>query len=277
MLDNKLSLHRIHSTSDRLRSAVKSLIAFDVERPASHAYKTVFAQPKSLQNRMIVENLRKNNHGFTVVELLISMSVTAILAVAMLGIIMNYFVVITRDNLLVDMTVDSQNLLRATVEELRYGAGVRQTNTISDANGPAGGWNTSNSNFVIIIAMPTLDANNNYIIDDLTGQPYNNEYVYFKSGLILYKRVLANPSAVGNVARTTCPQAVSSPSCRPDRILNDFVKDMNFTLYDQDNVVTADPLLARSVLIDLIMERDTFGAPLNLSNNIQVTLRNNFQ
>ena len=221
--------------------------------------------------------INNSTSGFTVVELLISMSVTAILAVAMLGIIMNYFVVITRDNLLVDMTVDSQNLLRATVEELRYGAGVRQTNTISDPNSPAGGWNTSNTNFVIIVAIPTLDANNNYIVDSLTGQPYNNEYVYFKSGLKLYKRVLANPSAVGNVARTTCPQAVSSPSCPQDRNLNDFVKDMNFTLYDQDNAITADPLLARSVLIDLVMERDTFGAPLSLSNNIQVTLRNDFQ
>lgn len=221
--------------------------------------------------------MRRSQAGFTVVELIISMTITGILAVAMLGIIMNYFVVITRDNIIVDMTVDSQNLLRSTVEELRYGAGVRQTNTITDLNGPGGGWNTSNTNFVIIIAMPAVDSNGSYIIDTATGQPYNNEFVYFKSGLRLYKRILAHPSASGNSMRTSCPQALATATCPADRTLNDNVRDMNFTLYNQDNVVTIDPLLARSVKIDLIMERDSFGAPLNLENSIQVTLRNDFQ
>ncbi|MEK7603158.1 MAG: type II secretion system protein [Patescibacteria group bacterium] len=214
--------------------------------------------------------------GYTIPELIVSITLLGIISVSILAIFMNYFVVITRNNTIVDMTTDAQNLLRSTVEELRYGAGVRQTNSISDANGPGGGWNTSNSDFVIIIAMPATDASGNYIIDSLTGSPYNNEFVYFKSGTILYKRTLANTGAVGNSEKTSCPSASASTTCPADTKLIENVSNMIFTLYDQDDISTANALLARSVKIDLTMQRDTFGDPLVLNNNIRVTLRNTF-
>lgn len=217
----------------------------------------------------------KNNTGFTIVELLISIAIIGIIAVSLLAIITNYLVLITRNNILVDMTVDSQSLLRVTVEELRYGAGVRQTNAITDPNTPSG-WNTSNTNFVIIIAVPALDSARNYIIDTTTGSPYNNELVYFKQGSVLYKRTLAHPSASGNILQTSCPAASASPSCPADRVLNEATKNMVFTLYDQDDVITTDALLARSIKIDLLLERDTFGEPLVLNNSIRTTLRNQF-
>lgn len=175
------------------------------------------------------------------------------------------------------MTSDSQNLLRATVEEIRYGAGVRQNGIISDANAPTGGWSTSNSNFVIIIAVPAVEAAGSYIIDPLTGDPYNNELVYFKEGTTLYKRILAHPDAAGNTSVTTCPESSATSSCPADTKLIDFLKTMTFTLYDQDDATTTNPLLARSVKIDLVLERDTFGQPLILDNSIRITLRNNFQ
>ncbi len=215
--------------------------------------------------------------GFTIPELLISISLIGIISVSMVAIIMNYFVIITRNNTAADMTIDSQNLLRATVEELRYGAGVRQTNTIVDPNGPGGGWNTSNASFVIIIAVPAKDNGDNYIVDPLTGAPYNNELVYFKQEKILYKRILAHPNATGNDVKTSCPSAIASTSCPADRKLNDATKDMIFTLYDQDDAITTNPLLARSVKINLAMERDTFGKPLMLNNSIRTTLRNRFE
>lgn len=221
-------------------------------------------------------NAEIKQQGYTIPELVVSISLLGIISVSILAIIMNYFVVITRNNTIVDMTTDAQNLLRSTVEELRYGAGVRQTNTISDANGPSGGWNTSNSSFVIIIAMPTTDSSGNYIIDSLTGGPYNNEFVYFKSGTTLYKRTLANPSAIGNIETTSCPSASASSTCPADTKLIENVNNMVFTLFDQDDVSTTNALLARSVKIDLTMQRDTFGSPLVLSNNIRVTLRNTF-
>jgi prepilin-type N-terminal cleavage/methylation domain-containing protein len=223
-----------------------------------------------------VSDNTKSANGFTIPELVISMMITGIIMVSLLSIVTYFFGIITRNSLMVEMSVDSQNLLRSTVEELRYGAGVRQSNTIFDANSPAGGWNTSNANFIIIIAVPAVNSTNDYIVDSSTGDPYNNELVYFKNGTTLYKRTLAHTSASGNRLITSCPAALAAPSCPADKKLVDNVDDMIFTLYDQDNGTTADPLLARSVKIDLLLKRLTFGNPLTLDNSIRVTLRNNF-
>lgn len=221
--------------------------------------------------------LRDNNKGFTLVELNLSITILGIIMISLLAVFTTFLVIITRNNVSTDMTVDSQNLLRTVVEEIRYGAGVRQTNTITDANAPTGGWNTSNTSFVIITAIPALDSSNNYIMDSDNGVPYFNEMVYFKQGTTLYKRVLANPNATGNKLKTTCPSASASASCPADIKLIDNVSSMVFTLYDQDNVSTTDPLLARSVKINLTMSRETFGAPLTLDNSIRTTLRNYFK
>ncbi len=217
----------------------------------------------------------RSSAGFTIVELTVSITLLGIILVSVLAVVTNYLVLITRNETLVNMTVDSQNLLRASVEELRYGAGVRQTNSITDTNQPSG-WNTSNAAFVIIIAVPALDTDREYIIDSSTGKPYSNELVYFKQGTVLYKRTLAHPSASGNSRTTSCPAASATPSCPSDRVLNENTKDMVFTLYDQDDAITNDALLARSVRINLLLEQDTFGQPISFENSIRVTLRNQF-
>ncbi|OGL34707.1 hypothetical protein A3F65_03360 [Candidatus Saccharibacteria bacterium RIFCSPHIGHO2_12_FULL_47_16b] len=214
--------------------------------------------------------------GYTVPELTIATTVTAILFIAFLAAMTNYFFTITRNNAAIDMTVNSQNLLRNTVEALRLGDGVRQSNSINDPNAPPGGWNTSNDDFVIVIAEPAKDANREYIIDPLTGTPYINEVVYYKSGSLLLKRTLANPNAAGNTAVTSCPSEIATPECPADSILAEYVDSMVFSFYDQDGISTSDPLLARSIKIDLSMKRTTFASPLTLDNSIRVTLRNRF-
>lgn len=221
-------------------------------------------------------NSPTGSSGFTIPELIISMVIIGIILVSLFAVITNYLVLITRNSAAVDMTDSSQNLLRNIVEELRYGAGVRQTNTISDPNGPGGGWNTSNSSFIIVVALPALDSNRDYIIDPDTGGPYENELVYFKQGTTLYKRTLANPDASGNTAQTSCPSNIATTDCPADKELLDNLDTMDFTLYDQDNTTTTDPLKARSIKIDLTMQKDTFGEPLTLTNSIRVTLRNQF-
>ena len=218
----------------------------------------------------------KRQDGFTLPELVMSISLIGIISVSILAIFINYFVIITRNSIVAEMTADSQNLLRSTVEELRYGAGVRQSNTITDPNSPPTGWNTGNANFVIIVAVPASDNQREYIIDSATGNPYNNELVYFKQDSDLYKRTLANPSAAGNSLTTSCPAASATNVCPADKKLLENVSDMDFSLYDQDNALTTDPLLARSINVSLSMSKDSFGEPLTLTNGIRVTLRNTF-
>ena len=214
--------------------------------------------------------------GFTIAELAIGIFVSSILFVAFLTAITDYLILITRNNDSIEMVSSSQNLLRYTVDTLRVSNGVRQTNSISDPNAPAGGWNTSNTNFVIVISTPATDKNHNFIIDPNSGYPYLNEIVYYKSGNSLYRRDLANPGAAGNTLTTSCPPGSATPSCPADVDMADYFQSMSFTLYDQNGAVTTDTTLARSIAINLTMQRTIFGNNISLNNNIRVALRNKF-
>ncbi|MBI5357250.1 hypothetical protein HZB74_00120 [Candidatus Saccharibacteria bacterium] len=239
-----------------------------LRQKASSVFRTLF------ENRM--KPVRSSEGGFTIVELNMTIGLMAILSIGFMAIFTNFLVTNTRINTSIEMTSGSQILLRTMVEELRYGAGVRQTNTITDPNGPGAGWNTGNVNFVIITAVPAVDSSNNYIIDTSTGSPYMNEFVYFKQGTALYKRTLAHPSATGNSLKTSCPESVATSSCPADRKLVENLETMSFTLYDQDNATTANTALARSIKIDLTLSKDTFGNPITFDNSIRITLRNTF-
>ncbi len=219
----------------------------------------------------------RNQRGYTLVELQIAIAITGILLISVFTIFTNYLVIITRSTISTDMTVDAQSLLRTLSEELRYGAGVRQSNTITDANGPGGGWNTSNTTFVVITAVPATDIYREYIIDSATGNPYFNELVYYRQGKTLYKRILANPNAAGNSTKTSCPPAIATSACPADKKLVENISTLSFNLYDQDNASITDPLMAQSIKINLTLSRDTFGAPLTLDASTRTTLRNNFQ
>jgi prepilin-type N-terminal cleavage/methylation domain-containing protein len=214
--------------------------------------------------------------GFTIPELVVGISVAGIIFLALLSALTNFFVITTRNNARIDMTASSESLLRATVDALRLGDGVRQTNSISDPNAPVGGWNTTNTNFVIVIETPAYSSSRDFIIDSDTGSPYMNELVYYKSGSSMLRRNLANPSAVGNTLKTSCPANVATATCPADAVLSDYVQSLTFTLYDQDNNATSDPLLARSVAIQLINQRRVFGDLVSFDNKIRVTLRNKF-
>lgn len=214
--------------------------------------------------------------GFTLVEVTVAVSLMATIGVVFIAMVNNYFVVIARSNQLAEMTINSQNLLRSTVENIRFGDGVRQTNQIADANAPSGGWNTNNSIFVIIIAVPAVTRSHAYIIDPSTGSPYMNELVYYRNGSTLMARKLANPGATGNSFVTTCPANLATSSCPDDPELASYVSSMTFTLYDQNATLTTTPSLARSVAVSLTMQRNAPGQPLNVTNDIRVTLRNRF-
>lgn len=217
-----------------------------------------------------------NQKGFTIPELAVYISVGTFLMLLFFTALTNYFILAERSNASIEMTSESQSLLRRTVDSLRLGDGVRQTNTITDPNAPTGGWNTGNSDFVIVIQTPALDINRNFITNASTGNPYMNELVYYKVGTSLLRRNLANSSATGNIMTTSCPTAAASPSCPADALLAENVSSINFTLYDISNAQTTDPLLARSILISLSLQRNVFGDLVSLNNSIRVTLRNKF-
>lgn len=217
---------------------------------------------------------QSRSSGVTLVELVVVITVGAILIVPTVTVMFGFYSNTIKNNLQARLAVESQNILRSVVEELRVSSGVRAINTIVDSNAPGGSWTTSNANLVLIISTPVLDSSNDFVIDPSTGYPYQNELVYFAENGKLYKRYLANSAATGNRYKTSCPAALATATCPADVKLSDNFKTMSFLFYDQDNNATTTLADARSINLTIQMERKTFGQTIEFANNIRITLRN---
>lgn len=215
-----------------------------------------------------------DQRGMTVIELIVVIGVISLLIIPATYFMIYFYGGVLKNSVQASLAVESESLLRSVVEELRVSSGVRSTNTLSDPNEPAGGWTTSNSNLVLIVATPVLDNDNNYVIDTNTGEPYNNEIIYFVSGNTLYKRYLADTNATGNRYKTSCPANLASATCPPDIVLSNHFTDMSFIFYDQDDAETNVLTDARSIKLVLDMQRQAFGETMTFQNDIRITMRN---
>lgn len=212
--------------------------------------------------------------GFTVTELTISTVIAATISVITLTVVIVFYGSILRSDVRSRLTVDSQIILRNIVDELRVASNVRDTNTINDTYAPSGGWQTDSNNAILIIAQPVLDNDGEFIMDPNTGEPYENEIIYFAEGNYMYRRVLANPEPAENNLKTTCPEEEATASCLPDGEVSPDYELMNFVFYDQDDNVTTNTDLAESIEMEINLSRDVFGDAVRTDNNIRVTLRN---
>lgn len=216
-----------------------------------------------------------NQAGVTIVELLVVISISSVLFVSFTTIGIYLYGDTVRSSLFAQLATESQNVLRSIVEELRQSSSIRTANANTDANSPAGGWTTSNSNLILIISSPALNSSNQFIINPDTGNPYQNEIVYFSADRKLYKRFIANPIA-GNTKKTTCPSAIATSTCPPDILLTSNFKTMNFVFYDQDDAVTTVIPDARSIKLLVAMDRRVYGKTIKFDNSMRITIRNTY-
>jgi type II secretory pathway pseudopilin PulG len=221
-----------------------------------------------------VSDSTKSSGGFTIIEVLIALVVATIMVATLLTVTFSFYGNSIRNSTQARLAVESQNILRTIVEELRVSSGIRDSNTITDPNGPGGGWTTSEASLVLIISTPVMDSSNNFVVDPNTGNPYQNEIIYYATNNTLYKRYLADSAAPGNQFKTSCPPALATDTCPADVVLSKRFKDMTFVFYDQDDAVTTTLTSARSVKMTIDMEQDAFGQTVGFTNNIRMTMRN---
>ena len=218
--------------------------------------------------------IKLNSKGFSIAELTIAIVVAVIVSIMLTMITIVFYGSILRGQVESEMAVESQIIFRNIVDELRLASEVRQTNSIVDANAPSGGWNTDTNLAILIIATPAIDNSRQFIIDDDTGLPYQNEIIYFANNGAMSKRLLANPDAIGNKLITTCPESIADINCPADAQLSNDYENMDFIFYDQDDVITTDTTLARSVEMNIDLSRRIYGGDAEVNNNIRATLRN---
>jgi len=216
----------------------------------------------------------RSQRGFTITELALSITLAGFLTAVIFAATFYYYANVMQAQTSAELGLESQSILGQMTDDIRLADAIASTNNLADSHAPAGGWQTSDPSNVLIIESPATDASRNIIYDDTTGNPYRNEYIYFMSGQNMYKRVLANTSATGNTARTSCPAASASSTCPPDRLFSSNLSNLSFTFYDIDNNTTANAANARSVSLTVNMVRKSFGKNVILNNMTTVTLRN---
>jgi len=215
----------------------------------------------------------RKQHGFTLVEVVISITVATIMVGVLFIATFRFFANAIQSQQTAELALESQTLLGQMTEDLRLAAGIETTNQLTDAHQPTG-WATSDPNNILVITTPATTASNDIIYDSDTGFPYQNEIIYFLSNKTMYKRVLKNTAATGNKAVTNCPEAQSSDSCPADRIFTSNVDDITFTMYDNTNTATTDPSQASSIALTVSLSKKVFGKTVSLSNSMRVTQRN---
>ncbi len=217
------------------------------------------------------------NTGFTIVELVIALTVGMTLTILVTSFTFSLFKDTVQAQTETHMLMDSQILLSRVAEDIRFSSSILETNNIDDSYQP-GGWNTDNENHILILSTPAQDSSRNFVVDEDTGNPYQNEIVLYSDGNNLYKRVLANPDVVDNRTTTTCPTGESG--CRNDPLLTTQFDDMNFIFYDQDGAVidqaAGNISEARSIEIVVLMVDRKLGETIELDNQVRMTLRNPF-
>jgi prepilin-type N-terminal cleavage/methylation domain-containing protein len=217
--------------------------------------------------------MRRNQHGFTITELLVVLGVAAGMVAILFTVTFNYYVSTVKAEVATQMALESQSLLTQLTEDVRLADAITDTNVISDSNNP-GGWTTNDPSNIIIIQSPATDTDRDIIYDNSTGYPFSNEFVYFLDGNSMYKRILANAAASGNTAVTTCPSSVAGPSCPQDKLFSNKITNLTFTFYDINDVQTALAAEARSVLLAVNMEKEVYGETITLNNSTRITMRN---
>jgi prepilin-type N-terminal cleavage/methylation domain-containing protein len=192
--------------------------------------------------------------GFTLVELLVVISVSGIMMTVITGFALRYWgktISLSNDQQTLVSRLNSGDYLRAGVDSA---SGLITQNNLPDAHvgkpDPADGTGT---HWLIIHAIPTtvvnggvgtftpliyynrpsIDTSKNIIMNGTI--PYEDDVILYMNGTTkqLLARVIANQYAPSNSARTTCPAASATNACPADNVIANDVKNIGMRYFSR--------------------------------------------
>lgn len=197
---------------------------------------------------------KMNAKGVTIVELLVVIAASGIIMAAVTGFALNYWTntaVLQNDEDTLVTRMNSGDYLR---NALNSASDLIIQNSLTDShtgapdpaigsglywlpihaipgttNMPASGTITP----VAYFSRPSLNTSKSMIMNGTF--PYQDEIVIYMNGSTkqLLARVLANPNATSNRAKTTCPAASASSSCPKDILIAENVSGMGVRYFSR--------------------------------------------
>jgi hypothetical protein len=160
---------------------------------------------------------------------------------------------------------------------------VLAANTLPDDHAPGApsdlySWSGSaGTDTSLILAVPSRTSSGDIIyIDGMHTQMYTDNVIFYldSSTKKLFRRWLANTSAPGNVAITTCPPSAASPSCPADADVVDDVASLTTSYLKADGTTTTVPDNTEAVNYTVTETRVINGKSFSGTYSTVATLRN---
>lgn len=198
--------------------------------------------------------LRENSDGITLVELVIVMTITGIVMIAVLSFAIDFWgnsATLQNDSSSLADRNDTGDRLR---EQLNTAQTLIIQNSLGDAhpmipdpadstglywepihaipgNFPVGSSGTYTS--LIYFESPATDSSKNIIFNGVN--PYLNEYVIYLDGTTkqMLLRTIANTAATNNTAIASCPASAATSSCPSDKILASNVDSVDMRYFSR--------------------------------------------
>lgn len=218
--------------------------------------------------------IQKDQSGFTITELAIAVTVTAVLMTVIFNFMTNSLIQYTNDTNRANLLNSAQTGFETITNDIRLSANADDNNRWSDANAPNNnifGWKSDAD--TLVLATATQDKNGNIIFADTANYiSQKNNIVYYLSDGKLYKRVIA-ASIDGNAAKTTCPATNVTPTCPADKLLLSNVVEFRVKYIDEKNAEVA-VTEARSIELYAKLQKKTFSQPVAVDYTTRMVFRN---
>lgn len=219
---------------------------------------------------------RIDNRGFTLTELVITLTVTSIVILILMNVavtsIVNYTVAAAR----ADLLSETQLALDIVNNDIRLSASADEQNRWGDAFAPAAptdqfSWQSTHNTLVLATVVED-DSGSILFADPAHYISHKNNVIYFLQDGTLYKRVLA-ADVPGNRAVTSCPSASAGPTCPADRAVLNNMNALTIRYYDGENNQVA-PDNARSVELEITVTARKYGRDISVSHTTRTVFRN---
>lgn len=217
-----------------------------------------------------------NTRGFSVVELLVVLTVTTMLVIVITTFMMKNLQQSTLASTKATIIRETEQSLDLVANDIRLSANADINNRWPDINSPSGStnqWSWQSNGSTLVLATAVQDKNGNVIFSDSKNYiTEKNNLIYFVKNGTLYKRTVANPVS-GNSAVTSCPIATASASCPVDKELLHNVTSFTVAYKDGDNnTVTATN--ARSIELGVTVNKHLYAQNISASYTTRMVFRN---
>jgi prepilin-type N-terminal cleavage/methylation domain-containing protein len=227
--------------------------------------------------------MKTHQQGYTLIELLVAISMSTVLMLAISGFATDSVVSVNQDYNKTLVLSNSKEAVGLVTRQVRLAKSVLANNVLADTYAPSAPGNlyswasTAGSGNPLVLAVPSHTSDGSVIYTDSTHTSIYTDNVIFylnSSSKKLYKRTLKNTSAPGNVSVTTCPPTNASPSCPADADVVDDVANLTTSYLKADGTTTSTPANTEAVSYTVTETRTINGKPYTGTYSTVATLRN---